>query len=132
MNDVVDLYPNCFCGKRARRCTSWTNSNPGRRLFGCSKFQDDDNCGFFRWYDPPICARSKKIISALLRRISELEMRLGEDNRFEVSSAVIVDEEVSSAAGLIRNSHSIRNWFGLLVLAIGIFFVVGKNYLDNL
>ncbi len=40
-------------------------------------------CGFFRWYDPPICARSKMVIPGLLRRIEELQMRLGENNGFE-------------------------------------------------
>ncbi|KAK4837153.1 hypothetical protein QYF36_003220 [Acer negundo] len=42
-------------------------------------------------------------------------MRLGKENGFEgidtsYTIAVIVDEEVSSVAGLIRNSHSRRNW----------------------
>ncbi|KAK2648583.1 hypothetical protein Ddye_016072, partial [Dipteronia dyeriana] len=63
--------------RRAKHCTSWIDSNPRRHFFGCSKFQGDDNCCFFRWYDPSICTRSKKIILGLLRRISELEMRFG-------------------------------------------------------
>ncbi|KAK0571541.1 hypothetical protein LWI29_017747 [Acer saccharum] len=132
MNDVGEIYPKCFCGTKAKRCTSWTSSNPGRRFFGCSKNRGDGHCGFFRWYDPPICARAKKIVPGLLRRISELEMRLGEENGFEdidtsYTTAVIVDQEASSAA-VIRNTHSYcsrRIWFGLLLLAIGIF--VGKN-----
>ena len=67
-------------------------------------------------------------------------MRLGEENGFEgidtsYTTAIIIDEKVSFTAGLIRNPYSyssIRNRFVLLVLAIGIFFVVGKNYLENL
>ena len=38
----------------------------------------EDGCGFFRWIDPPMCARSKAIIPGLLRRIREMERRLEE------------------------------------------------------
>lgn len=31
------------------------------------------NCGFFEWFDPPMCARSKKIIPGLLKRINRNE-----------------------------------------------------------
>ena len=30
-------------------------------------------CGFWKWYDPPICQRSKDVIPGLLRRIRHLE-----------------------------------------------------------
>ena len=58
---------------------------------------------------------------------------MGEENGFEdidtsYTTAVIVDQEASSAP-VIRNTHSCcsrRFWFGLMLLAIGIF--VGKNY----
>ncbi|KAK1571338.1 hypothetical protein Q3G72_015354 [Acer saccharum] len=93
--DLGDLYPNCLCGRRARLCTSWTNTNPRRRFWGYSNFRGDVNCGYFRWHDSPICERSKQIIPGLLRRIQELEMRMGESNDFEGNH-----EDVSYAAAM--------------------------------
>ncbi|KAK2641010.1 hypothetical protein Ddye_022773 [Dipteronia dyeriana] len=97
-------------------------------------------CRFFSWYDPPICARSKKNILELLRRIRDLEMRLGEENGFEgigTSSTCVrtvvatVDDEVSSARK-IRKQNGVscfRKSIGVLALAIGILFVVVNNCL---
>ncbi|KAK1577794.1 hypothetical protein Q3G72_004815 [Acer saccharum] len=120
--DLGDLYPNCLCGRRARLCTSWTNANPGRRFWGCSNFRGDVNCGYFRWHDPPICERSKQIIPGLLRRIQELEMRMGESNDFEGNH-----QDVSSAAVMGRNHQSDPrriNLFRVLVSSIVILVVV--------
>ena len=95
-------------------------------------------CGFFNWYDPPICARSKKIIPGLLRRIRELETKMGEENGFEgigTSSTYVstdgVDEEVSSAGKRRKQNGDSgrRKLFGVLVLTIGILFVVVKKCL---
>ncbi|KAK1577200.1 hypothetical protein Q3G72_019744 [Acer saccharum] len=98
--DLGDLYTKCLYGTSARRFTSWIDSNLGRRLWGCSRFWGDANCGFFRWYDSPMCARSKIIIHGLLRRIQELEIGLSETNGFEGNdrsythvSTIVVDEE---------------------------------------
>ncbi len=44
----------------------------------------DNGCGFFRWYDPPMCARLKKVIPGLLRRIRELEARIEDEMHNEV------------------------------------------------
>ena len=42
------------------------------------RFQNvhENGCGFFRWYDPPICPRSKIIIPGLVRKIHELESQV--------------------------------------------------------
>ncbi|KAK0586052.1 hypothetical protein LWI29_000185 [Acer saccharum] len=83
--------------------------------------------------------RSKKIIPGLLRRIRELEMRLGEDNGFDsfegigtistYVSTVGVDEGVSSTGKRRKQNGNCRRRksFGVLVLAIGILFVVSKS-----
>ncbi|KAM7511120.1 hypothetical protein LguiB_009995 [Lonicera macranthoides] len=63
----------CFCGYPSILKTSWTDSNPGRRFLGCSRFGSQHGCGFFLWIDPPMCARSLQIISGLLRRTSNLQ-----------------------------------------------------------
>ncbi|KAK3206901.1 hypothetical protein Dsin_020947 [Dipteronia sinensis] len=108
--DLGDLYPKCLSGTSVRRFTSWTYSNSRRRFWGCSNFRGDSNCGFFRWYGPPMCARSKLIIPGLLRRIRELEMGSSETNVLEANDksyasvfAVVINEEVSYAGGLRRN-----------------------------
>ncbi|KAK4838837.1 hypothetical protein QYF36_016842 [Acer negundo] len=101
MNDetnVGDLNPKCFCGITARRFTSWTDSNSGRCFWGCYNYrQGYGNCGFFRWYDPPMCAMSKVIIHGLLRRILDVEMRSLETNGIEGNntfvSPIVANEE---------------------------------------
>ncbi|XP_017245521.1 uncharacterized protein LOC108217189 [Daucus carota subsp. sativus] len=69
------MEPNCRCGTAAALKTSWTDSNPGRRFWGCMRFKDNRSnaCNFHQWFDPPMCARSKAIIPGLLRRIRNLE-----------------------------------------------------------
>ena len=84
-----------------------------------------------------MCARSKKIIPGLLRRIQELEIRLGEKNDFhgiDTTQTTLADEEVSSAAAGVRINpgNRRRNWFIVLVLAIAIFCVLGKQCLENM
>ncbi|KAK2656204.1 hypothetical protein Ddye_009256 [Dipteronia dyeriana] len=113
--NVRDFYPRCFCGRRAKCYTYWTDSTQEDVSEAAQIFQGDVRCRFFSWYDPPICARSKKMIPRLLRRIRELEMRLGEENGFEgigTSSTYVstvgatVDDEVSSA-GKIRKQNGV-------------------------
>ena len=38
MEMEIDI-PTCFCQVEAALRTSWTNSNPGRRFFGCRNIQ---------------------------------------------------------------------------------------------
>ena len=90
-------------------------------------------CGFFSWYDRPICAKSKKIIPRLLKRIRELETKMGEENGTSSTyvSTVGVGEEVSSAGKRRKQNGDSgrRKSFGVMVLAIGILFVVVKKCL---
>ncbi|CAL9022821.1 unnamed protein product [Prunus brigantina] len=54
----------CFCGGFARLKTSCTKDNPERRFWTCYRKK---GCGYFDWFDPQMCARSKMIILGLLR-----------------------------------------------------------------
>nr|GMD79742.1 zinc finger, GRF-type [Ipomoea batatas] len=56
------------CDESLNLRTSWTNDNPGRRYWNCgqNKGRGGGRCGFVRWYDPPMCSRSKTIIPGLL------------------------------------------------------------------
>ncbi|KAG8362706.1 hypothetical protein BUALT_BualtUnG0048900 [Buddleja alternifolia] len=59
----------CDCGHLGTVKTSWTNDNPGRRFLICERIE----CGKFKWWDPPMCSRSKPIIPGLLRRLNRHE-----------------------------------------------------------
>ncbi|KAG8387141.1 hypothetical protein BUALT_Bualt03G0222400 [Buddleja alternifolia] len=61
----------CDCGHLGTVKTSWTNDNPGRRFLICERIE----CGKFKWWDPPMCSRSKAITPGLLRRLNRHEMR---------------------------------------------------------
>ena len=132
--DLGDLYIVCACGRRAFVYTSWTDSNPGRRFWGCTNYRGDLNCGFFRWLDPPICARSKQIIPGLLRRLRELDMRLWERDGLR-DGFQSIDEEGSSTVGFRGSSHidsRRRNWCSVLLLALLILFVLLKKIVNNM
>ncbi|KAK0579705.1 hypothetical protein LWI29_030142 [Acer saccharum] len=82
----------------------------GKTFLGLLLFSGVANCGFFRWYDPSMCARSKIIILGLFKRIRDLELRSWETNGFEGNdrsytfvSAAVVNEEVSFEGGIRRN-----------------------------
>ncbi|GMN58997.1 hypothetical protein TIFTF001_028097 [Ficus carica] len=62
--------PSCFCDRPSKLMTAWRDANPGR-----SKIRTGA-CVFWRWFDPPICPRSRQIIPGLLRRIKELKDQL--------------------------------------------------------
>ncbi|KAH7859807.1 hypothetical protein Vadar_005727 [Vaccinium darrowii] len=63
----------CYCNHLGVLRTSWTDSNPGRRFIGCHKWQEAHGCGFFVWFDPPMCERSKMVIPRLLRTLRRVE-----------------------------------------------------------
>ncbi|CAI9298268.1 unnamed protein product [Lactuca saligna] len=45
----------CYCGDTVGMWTSWTRKNPGQRFFGCPNYMDEEkDCGYFRWIDPPL------------------------------------------------------------------------------
>ncbi|KAK9049659.1 hypothetical protein SSX86_031373 [Deinandra increscens subsp. villosa] len=70
----------CYCGRFAIVRTSKTDTNPGRRFYCCA--EQGSNCGFFMWFDPPMCARSTELIPGLLKSkmradLLEHELRTG-------------------------------------------------------
>jgi len=65
----------CYCGVNSPLVTSWTDANPGKRFHGCERYFVRRKCNFFRWYDPEVPDRQKKIIRALLRKNDELKKK---------------------------------------------------------
>ncbi|PWA42920.1 zinc finger, GRF-type [Artemisia annua] len=66
--------------------TSWTDINPERRFYCCSK--RGTNHGIIDWYDPPICERAAQIIPELLRNMNSLQASVaryqGEARRMKI------------------------------------------------
>jgi hypothetical protein len=76
----------CYCGLTSYMKTSWTETNPGRRYYGCPKFRVGTHCKFFEWVDKDeVDARSRQIIPELrarnIRLESELRTKFANDNR---------------------------------------------------
>ncbi|XP_058783009.1 uncharacterized protein LOC131657635 [Vicia villosa] len=70
------------CGLEAPLMTSWTDSNPGRRFFGCGmyKVQGRKRCSHFVWYDDELSSRAKEIIYSLQKKLEHERARLDEAN----------------------------------------------------
>ncbi|KAI8568403.1 hypothetical protein RHMOL_Rhmol02G0196400 [Rhododendron molle] len=81
----------CECNMRSPLQTSRTDSNPGRRFFGCPKYQTDSACGFFNWYDPPTCKRGMKFGRMILKENRELKRTLKE---MQQQSSIKGNEEI--------------------------------------
>jgi len=65
----------CHCGVDAPLVTSWTDENPGRRFHGYGKLFVKRKYNIFRWYNPEVPDRQKKIIRTLLRKNDELKKK---------------------------------------------------------
>jgi len=65
----------CHCGVESPLVTAWTEENPGRRFHGCGRFFLRRKCNFFRWFDPEVPDRQKKIIAGLLKKNNELKKK---------------------------------------------------------
>ncbi|XP_028770055.1 uncharacterized protein LOC114727520 [Neltuma alba] len=62
----------CHCGALAPRWTAWSEKNPGRRFYGCRKYNQGGGCGYFSWHDNEMGQRSIEVISELLSHIDSL------------------------------------------------------------
>ncbi|XP_058779432.1 uncharacterized protein LOC131653335 [Vicia villosa] len=67
----------CHCGLDAPLMTAWTDSNPGRRFYGCGmyKIQGFKKCSNFVWLDEEMNPRSKEVISSLLKNLNDEKQR---------------------------------------------------------
>nr|GLL44698.1 uncharacterized protein LOC109177281 [Ipomoea trifida] len=112
--------PNCQCGQRLKLQTSWTNENPGRRYWECRFDHGGQMGGFVRWYDPPMCARSRRIIPGLLRRINRDEEEI---TRLKMRLHAMVDGQRSNG----RQWKCTRIVIALIVICILLLVVIAVN-----
>ncbi|KAK4424391.1 hypothetical protein Salat_1632500 [Sesamum alatum] len=75
-SDGSNVVRTCLCGVEVVVRTSWTNPNHGHRFRSCPG--DGGYDGVFEWIDPPMCRRSKEVISSLLNRINNQDKLLKE------------------------------------------------------
>ncbi|MBA0666466.1 hypothetical protein Goklo_002871, partial [Gossypium klotzschianum] len=68
--EMPEVIPVCYCGNLAKLNTYWSNNNPGRRFFGCKKFDSGFRkpCQFFSWFGPPLMPHSRIMLLDLLRK----------------------------------------------------------------
>ncbi|GLT56826.1 hypothetical protein SLA2020_298420 [Shorea laevis] len=54
----------CNCGTVSPRITAWTESNVGRRFYGCRYYgqEDVETCNAFEWHDAEIVGRAHDVI----------------------------------------------------------------------
>ncbi|XP_058776614.1 uncharacterized protein At4g04775-like [Vicia villosa] len=83
------VHGECRCGLDAPLMTSWTDSNPGRRFYGCGmyKIQGYKRCNHFVWYDEEMDPRAKEMISTLNQKlkIANLKIDAGKIQEDEMS-----------------------------------------------
>ncbi|XP_031093055.1 uncharacterized protein LOC115997606 [Ipomoea triloba] len=106
-----ELIPilHCNCGNELTLQTSWSSENPGRRFWNCVGINGMHSCGFFAWFDPPMCLRSKKIIPELLKRV----------NRNEEEIERLKASKLRTGNGP-KNECNVKWLKGLLLLALGV------------
>ncbi|CAN1126837.1 DNA-(apurinic or apyrimidinic site) endonuclease 2 [Linum perenne] len=91
--------PLCRCNEASVLRTSWTEDNPGRRFFTCSRrYQvSKGKCGFFLWVDDPIEDRAKEVINGLLRKLNRYERQM----RTHRGGLTLVNGSEQSASSII-------------------------------
>ncbi|KAH1209935.1 hypothetical protein GmHk_15G044332 [Glycine max] len=52
----------CLCNVEVLLVTSWTEDNPEKGFYGC---------GLYRWHNPIVNSREKRIIVALMKKVKE-------------------------------------------------------------
>ncbi|CAN1179039.1 hypothetical protein LINPERPRIM_LOCUS36866 [Linum perenne] len=70
--------PLCRCHELTVLRTSWTEDNPGRRFFTCSRRYEarKAKCDFFMWADDSFEDLPKEVINGLLRKLDQYERHL--------------------------------------------------------
>ncbi|KAB1199590.1 hypothetical protein CJ030_MR0G020158 [Morella rubra] len=60
--------PICYCGVESCLKTAYTEANFGRRFFSCVNHKFGRSCGFFMWFDPPMCIHGRRVLSRIRER----------------------------------------------------------------
>ncbi|KAB1213173.1 hypothetical protein CJ030_MR5G021751 [Morella rubra] len=67
--------------------TAYIEVNFDRRFFGCVNYKFGRSCGFFMWFDPPMCVHERRVLT----RIQERHERT--HTEFEIESHLKTKED---------------------------------------
>ncbi|XP_057801455.1 uncharacterized protein LOC131016752 [Salvia miltiorrhiza] len=113
------VYCRCeFEGRRlqAPRITSWTDDNPGRRFYGCRNWRMK-NCGFFVWYDEPMCERAREVINYLKNENMKL-LRIYQRSASPLDVENEIDNLWNVMEGLKEESRKVRRKNTIVVMVL--------------
>ncbi|XP_058773526.1 uncharacterized protein LOC131647679 [Vicia villosa] len=110
----------CYCGIDAPLMTSWTDSNPGRRFFGCGmyKIQGFKKCSNFVWLDEEMNPRAKEVISSLLQNLNEEKQR--------VKDSISKEEETRMKMKLLKKQLKFNMFVTIFVLVAFVATIIMK------
>ncbi|GER32692.1 GRF zinc finger containing protein [Striga asiatica] len=104
--------------------TSWTKNNPGRRYWACPNYGTREFCGFYKWLDSEMCARSKQIIPGLLSKLNNLEDELNDFMIRERKLEAELREANSKRITMEKQLDVLKNEKKNFIVKLGVFFLV--------
>ncbi|KAF8013798.1 hypothetical protein BT93_I1602 [Corymbia citriodora subsp. variegata] len=105
----------CYCGLPSPRRTSWTQMNPGRRFYECTRYREGSKCKYFKWIDAKFSNRVIEVILDLLdgqRQPPSTFMDNLDDvdsKQVEASSANYLKNEVSKQVEVSSINYLLKN-----------------------
>ena len=120
----------CHCEIPSELQTSWTEANPGRRFYGCGRYKAENDCNFFKWYDPSPPERFWRVINGLLRKSNTLHEEIEALQRKNNALIEEIEEQVVEIYVLHETIElqTIQLWklrlllLSILMLIIGFYF----------
>ncbi|TKY71247.1 Histone deacetylase 6 [Spatholobus suberectus] len=84
--NVRDSPKFCKCGALSKLKISWSKNNPGRRFYGCGKYNKSIlHCDYLIWFDPPTNIFHVNLFNDLWEDIKKLKLEV-ETHRHRVSA----------------------------------------------
>ncbi|XP_058733936.1 uncharacterized protein LOC131605617 [Vicia villosa] len=117
---IRSLRDKCHCGLDAPLMTSWTDTNPGRRFYGCGmyKLQGFKKCSNFVWLDEEMNTGAKEVISSLIHNLEEEKQR--------AKNASMKEEEMRTKMKLMKKQLKFNWSITILVLVALVIAIIMK------
>ncbi|XP_058751367.1 uncharacterized protein LOC131624449 [Vicia villosa] len=117
---IRSLRDKCHCGLDVPLMTSWIDTNPGRRFYGCGmyKLQGFKKCNNFIWLDEEMNTREKEVISSLIHNLEEEKQR--------AKNASMKEEEMRTKMKLMKKQLKFNWSITILVLVALVIAIIMK------
>ncbi|XP_058771936.1 uncharacterized protein LOC131645470 [Vicia villosa] len=123
---IRSLRDKCHCGLDVPLMTSWIDTNPGRRFYGCVKLiyspliqlQGFKKCNNFIWLDEEMNTRAKEVISSLIHNLEEEKQR--------AKDASMKEEEIRTKMKLMKKQLKFNWSITILVLVALVIAIIMK------